>query len=352
MCGIIFAFNKNGEQVNEWVRRQLQEQLDRGKQGFGVSMAETKNSKIETTRSVEITETLMALWLKKSCLTLLHHRMPTSSKNTVRQTHPILVGGSEVGMKYKYLIVHNGVISNTQKLKEDHEILGFNYTTLVKKEPTYKNEIVKEEYNDSESLAIELAMAIENNSIKRISTIGSVAAVAIKIDEKEETPISVIWYRNEGNPLKLNRENKMMTLSSEGPGNQVEKEMLFEMNLNTGTVKKRKLESEAYRKLTTSLNKPLSKPKNRYSYKTHDDKEYDDEMYTYYQGHTRQVQLLTPEEEAKDMIEELIDEYMMTAEYSHRGFDVELDTEKLIEAIRLEIDTLNIKLGLSKSNKK
>lgn len=233
MCGIIVAknLNDNKKSVNEDVINQLEDQINRGKNGFGIVMVDNKmNYKIY--RATEMTKTLLDLYNNQSQTIMLHHRMPTSSENKLSQTHPFLIENEQ--LKNKYLIIHNGVINNTDKLKKNHENLGFTYKSIRNNKANF------EEFNDSESLAIEIAMYIEGIS-SDIKAQGSIAFAAIEIDNKTNKATTLHFGRNDENPLNMAMNNKKFRLSSEGEGDTVSKETLYHLNLKTNKLTKNKL---------------------------------------------------------------------------------------------------------------
>ena len=129
MCGLIGMFNfiitdkktkkkTKTEPVNDEVIEQLEDQISRGNEGFGILMIDKKNE-IELKRATEIAKALLDLYRKESTMIIMHHRNPTSSDNKISQTHPILV--SDGSLKYNYYVIHNGIISNADNLKEEHE---------------------------------------------------------------------------------------------------------------------------------------------------------------------------------------------------------------------------------------
>ena len=127
MCGVIGMFKKN-ENVNMDVIYQMEDQISRGQEGFGIIFIQDDGSyKVE--RATEINKALLDLYRDSNqCkMIIAHHRTPTSSENKIKQTHPILV--DNLKLKHKYLIIHNGVIHNTDERKLEHEKNGFMYTT-------------------------------------------------------------------------------------------------------------------------------------------------------------------------------------------------------------------------------
>jgi predicted glutamine amidotransferase len=161
---------------------------------------------------------------------MLHHRMPTSSENKISQTHPILVNNGS--LKHKYLVVHNGVINNEDEMREKHmNQLGFVYTT------DRTTDTGKEEFNDSEALAIEVARFVEKQTSK-IESIGSAAFIAYEIDKKTNKLLNVHFCRN-SSPLKLSMTRNKIRLSSEGEGEDVKENTMYSFSIKDFKLKKR-----------------------------------------------------------------------------------------------------------------
>lgn len=233
MCGIIGMFNigEKNENVNDPVIEQYQDQRTRGTEGFGtIFIDKEKNYKVK--RSTNETKAIIDLSMNESPGIIFHHRTPTSSENKISQTHPILVANGS--LKNKYLVIHNGIIRNEDKLKEQHEKLGFIYTTQRKN----KNDL--EEFNDSESLAIEIARYIEGQS-ELIEIEGSAAFIAVQINAKNNKVKEIYFGRNKQNPLKLAASRNKIWLSSEGKGEEVKENMLYHFNMKDYKIKKNKL---------------------------------------------------------------------------------------------------------------
>lgn len=239
MCGIIAAFNNKTktQPVNNWILSQFQDQMNRGEKGLGVIFI-NKKLKINIERATEKTKTILDLMLRPSSNIIMHHRFPTSSDNKIKQTHPILVNNKK--LKHKYYVIHNGVILNEELLKKHHEKLGYKYTTLKKtKEASWRDNtkiITTEEFNDSESFAIEIARLIDKN-IKKIKTKGSFAFIALQINKKTKKATNIYFGRNEESPLMFHRAKHQIQISSEGTGISIKTNKLYEMNINTLKVK-------------------------------------------------------------------------------------------------------------------
>ena len=244
MCGLLGFFNfqiKNKKTkketktkikpVNEELIEQLQDQISRGKEGFGILMINKKNE-IEIKRATEISKALLDLYMTESPMIIMHHRNPTSSDNKISQTHPILV--SNGSLKYDYHVIHNGIISNTDELKKEHEELGFIYNT------SRINNFDREEFNDSESLAIEIAMYIEKQT-KEVSIEGSAAFIVIQTDKKTKEAINIFFGRKD-NPLKLAGRQGEIRLSSEGKGEEILEDTLYKFNIKSPSLTKTNLD--------------------------------------------------------------------------------------------------------------
>jgi predicted glutamine amidotransferase len=235
MCGIIGAFNieKNSkEPVNEYIVEQYQDQKSRGSDGFGVIFIQ-ENGSYEVKRATESTKCLLDIYNNPASMIIMHHRIPTSSRNKMLQTHPMAV--EDGSLKHKYLIIHNGIIKNATELKAKHEELGFVYTTVAK-----KTEYL-EEFNDSESLAIEIARKIEGQ-ITDIDAIGSASFIGLQIDKKKDKVIKAFFGRNDGNPLNMSRTRGKIRISSEGEGDEVKENTLYSFNLKDFKFKKNAIE--------------------------------------------------------------------------------------------------------------
>lgn len=204
------------EIVNPWVIEQYEDQYNRGKEGFGLVMVDDK-MKYEIKRATEGTKLMYDLHMSPTRIMMMHHRMPTSTANKMRQTHPMSI--DDGSLKFKYLVIHNGVISNAEELQKIHENdLGFVYQTKTK-------EYSREKFNDSESFAIEIARYIENQS-KEIGALGSVAFTALQIDKKTNKVVKLFFGRNT-NPLNMAKTRGTLRLSSEGMGTEIEANKLY-----------------------------------------------------------------------------------------------------------------------------
>jgi len=216
MCGLIaFISNSNkNQQAGRHIVEQYQDQLGRGTEGFG--LIEVFENGIDIHRAVEPIKALMDARLTKSSIPIFHHRYPTATENIMSQTHPFMVEHEE--LEYDYCVTHNGVLKNEADLFKLHtEQLGYIYSTLreVKKDYSSTSYYAKKNkpFNDSESLAIEVARYFDGN-IKEIGATGTIAFIAIKINKKTKKPVEMIWGRNDGNPLEVLNKKEGILLAS------------------------------------------------------------------------------------------------------------------------------------------
>lgn len=236
MCGIIAGFDtRNKASVNDWIVNQYEDQHSRGTQGFGILGIDTKRS-ISLMRATEPVKFMVDLYHKKFPMIVAHHRAPTSSDNYLDQTHPLFV--SHESLEFDYMVVHNGVITNAKDLKLAHEAIGFEYKTAYNYS-SYSG-VITPKFNDSESLAIELARFIENKSTK-IEAIGGAAFVVLQINKEKNKLVSVFFGRNR-NPLHMAKTRQEVYLSSEGKGDDIEPFILYSFEpKGTMDLKRRKL---------------------------------------------------------------------------------------------------------------
>lgn len=215
MCGIIGHIGRNGgEHAQEFIMNQYEDQQSRGGKGFGVISADKHNVTIR--RSTGETKALIDVARTCDPVIIFHHRFPTSTENTRDQTHPMEVSHSE--LKYDYLIVHNGVISNSHELFKRHtEELGYAYRTYQHEntsKSTYGYAYHYSKFNDSESLAIEIARFLEKKE-ETINTRGSAAFMGLKLKKGTKRAVSVFWGSNGGNPLDFMETKDGLLLASE-----------------------------------------------------------------------------------------------------------------------------------------
>jgi len=239
MCGLAFAFSKRGRGVGKQVYEMYKAQESRGKEGYGfISIQDGKLVAVERAQKEDgIKSKLLA---DKSEIILFHHRMPTSTKNTIGTTHPIFVSNPE--LEYDYYVAHNGVITNDDNLKAIHENLGYVYTTeftehIVAK---YKNGVTEEldadrpVFNDSECLAIELARYIEGLS-NSVDTKGSAAFWIVQLEKASTKVLNIFYGKNKGRDLKITHNKKWWGVSSE-TGTDIESMKLYSFDMGDKTL--------------------------------------------------------------------------------------------------------------------
>lgn len=222
MCGIIGSFHtkKDAVPANGWAIDQYEDQHSRGEKGFGI-IGWKVGGKVEVLRATESAKFMYDLHSKPWQMMIVHHRWPTSTPNKLDQTHPLFV--SHGSLKFDYLVVHNGVIRNEDKLRKTHvDELGFTYRTEIIGDKTLK-------FNDSESFAIEVARFVERQS-EEIGTEGSAAFIAVQLEKTGKNagkPIMLYFGRNEGNPLCMGKSRGKLHLSSEGEGDLIKPFILY-----------------------------------------------------------------------------------------------------------------------------
>lgn len=218
MCGIIYVKRKDREPAVRSIIKRYKNQKSRGQQGFGF-VAIKNNRVVAYVRAQHEDEIMKALRQQDAPEILFHHRFPTSTPNVEESAHPLLVEHPD--LKYRYYIAHNGVIRNTDELYAKHAELGFKYSTELRyyfetaRGERFEGDV---EWNDSESLAIETALALEEKK-KDIETKGAVALIGLKLDG--DRVVERLFYRNDGNPLKLEENKHLLAISSEGKGESV-----------------------------------------------------------------------------------------------------------------------------------
>lgn len=232
MCGITAAFstkaNKKGQtnnKVNDIIISQFENQCSRGQKGFGI--IRINKGKIEVDRACETTKFLMDLYLKPSSMIIAHHRTPTSTDNLLDQTHPMWI--SNKCLENDYLVIHNGVISNDDDLRLKHIELGFEYQTEYTK-ISYQDK--KEQvWNDSEAIAIELALFIEKK-ISAIAIDNAAAFMILQIDKKTNKAKEVFFGKNGSySDLNIFKAENELQISSEGIGEEVKENILFSFDI-------------------------------------------------------------------------------------------------------------------------
>lgn len=241
MCGIIFGSRKDKHPIFLPVKKRLDKQIHRGKEGFGyIAIQDGKIKSIE--RAEKEDEIVEKLNNEIASEILLHHRLPTSTENHVDATHPIVVKNKL--LKHDYYVVHNGVLKNYLSLKEEYDRMGFEFTTLIEKiyitktkNSESQHSIIK--FNDSEALAIDLALYLDGYK-DTIDSKGSIAFIAIQANKRGAVQ-KIFFGRNTGNPLVYEKNGDLFFLRSEGGGEGIEANILYTLDYKTKEITKKKV---------------------------------------------------------------------------------------------------------------
>jgi glucosamine 6-phosphate synthetase-like amidotransferase/phosphosugar isomerase protein len=243
MCGIIYYKSFTGKSVNSLVLKHYLKQRNRGHEGFGFIGITGKS--ITICRATKERE--MRYYLKKRQFSeiIFHHRLPTSTSNTIRTTHPIVV--SHLLFRHRYYLVHNGIIQNETELKEKHEGMGIRYTT--QQTGRYKgywgNMEHRSEFNDSEALAHEVALILDGRQ-KSIEAQGDIAFICLETDINNNA-LRLHFGRNNGSPLEMKRDSQLMVIASENVSNQdITPHRLYTYDYSTRKITSRKVEFSDY----------------------------------------------------------------------------------------------------------
>lgn len=198
MCGIIYAKNLRGQSVNDLVKIIYQNQKSRGQQGFGFVGLNTKQ--IDTYRATNEKGIMQYLNQSQYSEVMFHHRLPTSTENTLESTHPFIV---EIAGK-TYYFVHNGIIQNDDELKDDHVKRGIKYESQTGRK-----------FNDSEALCWDFALWL-NRQQDKMKAQGTATFVCLETDRKTSRAVKLYFYCNDRTPLRIYRDKSLLVLSSNG----------------------------------------------------------------------------------------------------------------------------------------
>jgi len=324
MCGIIAIKRLDGKAPHRMLHKRYQFQKSRGQEGYGFVLLK-QNKVVAYERSETEKEIMAKLNQGVSDEVIFHHRMPTSTDNLMEAAHPIRVSNDK--LKHDYYLIHNGIIHEPEKWKDLHEQDGFEYTTrIVKQRRTLLRTLfVDDEFNDSEALAIELAIDLDKEG-NGISVSGSIAFVMLQTD-KEGNAIRLFWGRNDGSPLKINElAGVFRTIASEGQGVIIPTHKLYEYDYHRKTV--------SCRDYTVGLNKIWGF---KYGY-PEDDKDYSAED----SENTKYFQLLEKYDNLKKSYEEMLLEGLDDQKLLGELDDVEAeiaDMEAEFDNLKLETIT-------------
>lgn len=215
ICGIVYAQSYDDTPVNKKIWEQFDKQRSRGVQGFGFF-----DGKYTVKAAVEkrIKHKLLKSNKNKSSMILFHHRFPTSTINEKKAAHPFNTG--DFFGDTRYVLVHNGVISNPKDLKKAHEKLGIEYQSVLK----------DGKFNDSEALLWDFALTMEGKQ-DDMEAYGGIAFICIKIVNGR--PEKMFFGRNTGRPLMLKKDKTGILLSSEGEGEEIKTHTLYTYNYDS-----------------------------------------------------------------------------------------------------------------------
>ena len=242
MCGIITIITR---EIKTTLPSQIlslyKMQKSRGEEGFGFVAIDNKlNTTMQRAEEEKTIEEKLLTFNKKnlSCI-IFHHRYPTSTPNYEEMAHPIKVKNRL--LKNDYYVIHNGVISNDEKLHTEHKKEGFKYTTEmteITKTANRRTELLQ--YNDSECLAIEIAKMLEakdrGEDITLDTVSGSVAFIALQTT-KNGKALKLYYGRNSQSPLKISGDSDNYYLASEGKGEDIAINTLYELSMQTMDLK-------------------------------------------------------------------------------------------------------------------
>ncbi len=250
MCGLVGLLSKKGKPVGQQIYNLYAQQKSRGKEGFGYLAIDGECNLVGIHRAKYEYDIRNQLMREKAEIILFHHRLPTSTRNTIGTTHPIFVSHNE--LDHDYYFAHNGVILNSDTLKKTHNALGYVYNTefreyshIVYNDGRTEDSVAgKDYYNDSESLAIELARYCDGIT-SEIKTTGGAAFWGIQL-EKGTNHVKKIYYgKNSGRDLKMTRNKKYWGFSSE-TGSDIESMVLNVIDLREGEHYEKPLAIEDY----------------------------------------------------------------------------------------------------------
>lgn len=228
MCGISVAF---GKKAVARAMQQYSKQKTRGQSGFGfLSM---KDGKVDTFKRSAGEGPILAeiAKVRGADAFLFHHRYPTSTKNLPLAAHPIPLKHGK-NWAHTYYILHNGVITDAAKHEDLVRDTGYVFGTQIDKVEYYRSGKSVYEYttesdvNDSEILGYYIAEYLEGKRVD-IPLYGAIAAIVVQ--KSRDGSCRVFAMRNNGNPLKVHREDGTMLISSEGPGIMLEAGGIFEI---------------------------------------------------------------------------------------------------------------------------
>lgn len=238
MCGLIYNRRLDGMDARNTTLARYREQKTRGKEGYG--FVALNNETVLAYERAETEDEIVVKLEKTACSDILfHHRIPTSTPNFLEAAHPIFV--SHKKLKHDYYVIHNGIILDCDDWKKQHEAEGYKYSTemvggwLVG--GILRDKEIK--YNDSEALAIELAIDLDAGG-GGVNCSGSIAFIAVEVDKKTKKATRLLWGRNISNPLVFDFvPQSYMVIASEGDGERCKPDTLYCMDYADGALTSR-----------------------------------------------------------------------------------------------------------------
>lgn len=237
MCGLAFVATKKKKNTGKRVYDLYSKQKARGQSGFGyIAIQDGKIVNLQRAMSEE--QIKKTIFNETAEIILFHHRYPTSTPNTLGTAHPIFVSNDE--LEYDYLVMHNGVISNHAELYKKHKELGYVYNTEYQEQTFLKYPVSGEvefyeygdtKYNDSESLAIEIARFFEAKD-SEINANGAAAVLGVALEKGTDTVVDVFYGQNYGRSLGRQDKKGWILIASEH-GKEVEQMKFFHINPKT-----------------------------------------------------------------------------------------------------------------------
>lgn len=209
MCGIVYKTSFNNKPVNQAIAQMYNKQKHRGINGFGFYLPQL-NRLTHNTKEGRILN-LLGRKEYQATEVLFHHRYPTSTANKQNACHPFSTKANKALFDHNYVLVHNGVLHNERDLKLEHEKLGINYVSV---QPDGG-------FNDSEALLYDVALYLEGKQTE-LQARGSIAFIVKRDDGK------TFFARNYGSPLQYELTSRGLTVRSEGNGEQVLANTLYE----------------------------------------------------------------------------------------------------------------------------
>lgn len=322
MCGIVYAHDFTGAPVNNGIMQQFDNQRSRGVEGFGLFDGQEMNM-VKASKEDGILK-----WLVKydSNLLLFHHRRPTSTINVKRAAHPFSTKG-HFG-ENQYILVHNGVIHNAWELRKEHEKLGIKYQSVLQ----------DGKFNDSEAFLWDMALYLEGEQ-KELKVEGNIAFVCIKT---LNGGLDKLYFGRNTNPLNMFRDKKGIALSSEGNGDEIERDTLYTFNYDLHRLTSRELEIPT--KSWTNYNKDNACSQNNWNnsigkalggylsneYTVYDYDRNGNPVYNDWESYAEQYASADPE---KQEVEECVMDYLIECQgnFESAYWKCEMDYDALLE---------------------